>query len=91
MKTSEHAPQQVSYHAFILTPTVVHMEEEVDVLLIEPMYFKEVIEHAYHRISTLAHVNSLIDEVVDLAWYCFAAYSKDVYFLSFERSELDGK
>ena len=45
MKTNEQAPQPVSYHVvFILTPTVVRME--VDVLLTEPMYFKEMMEHA---------------------------------------------
>ena len=79
-KHQSGAPQQVSYHdVFILTPTVVRVEVEVDVLA-EPMYFKEVMEHAYHHISTLAHVNSLIDEVVDLARYGFTAYSKDGTF-----------
>ena len=40
-----------------------------------------MMEHAHYRISTLAHVNPLIDEVVDLAWYGFAAHSKDGAFL----------
>ena len=68
MKPGEHAPQQVSYHdvVFVLTPTVVRME--VDVLLAEPMYFKEVMKHAHHCVGTLTHVNCLINEVVDLAW-----------------------
>ena len=80
METSEHTPQQVSYHdiVFILTPTVVRVE--VDIFLAEPMYFKEMMEHAHHCISALAHVNCLIDEVVDLARHGFAAYSKDGTF-----------
>ena len=71
MEPGEHAPQQVSYHnvVLILTPTVVHME--VDVLLTEPMYFQEVVEHTNHCI---------IDEVVDLMWNGFTAYPKDGTF-----------
>ena len=66
VESGEHAPQQVSYHGvvLILTPTVVSVE--VDVLLTKPMYFKEVMEHAYHCVSALTHVNCLINEVVDL-------------------------
>ena len=77
MQASEHAPQQVSYHdiIFVSIPTFVCVE--VDVLLAEPMYFKEVMEHAYHCVSALTHVNCLINEVVDLAWYGFAAHSRD--------------
>ena len=80
MEPGEHVPQQVSYHdvVLILTPTAVHME--VDVLLAEPMYFQEVMEHTHHCISPLTHVNYLINEVVDLAWNCFTAYSKDSTF-----------
>ena len=36
----------------------------MDIFLVKLMYFKEM-EHAHHRISTLAHVNRLVDEVVD--------------------------
>ena len=74
VQASEHAPQQVSYHdvIFVLTPTVVRMEVNV---LANPMYFKEVMEHAYHCISALTHVNCLVNEAVDLAWYGFAAHS----------------
>ena len=80
MEPSEHTPQQVSYHdvVLILTPTVVRVE--VDVLLAEPMYFEKVMEHAHHCIRTLTHVNRLVDEVVDLAWYGFAAYPEDGTF-----------
>ena len=61
MEPGENTPQQVSYHdvILVLTPTVVRME--VDVLLTEPMYFKEVMEHAHHCVSTLAHVHCLIN------------------------------
>ena len=41
-----------------MTPTVVHVKVDV---LSEPMYFKEVMEHAYHSVSTLAHVHCLIN------------------------------
>ena len=79
VETGKYAPQQVSYHdVFILTPTVARVKK--DIFLAEPMYFKEMMEHAHHRISTLAHVNRLINEVVDLAWYGFAAHSKDGTF-----------
>ena len=46
VKSSQHSPQQVSYHyaVLVLTPAVVSME--MDILLAEPMYFKEVMEHA---------------------------------------------
>ena len=63
---------------FLLPPTVVHVK--VGIFLAKPMYFKEMMEHAHHRNSTLAHVNRLIDEVVDLAWYGFAAHCKDGAF-----------
>jgi len=77
VEPSEHTPQQVSYHdvVLVLTPTVVRMK--VDILLTKPMYLKEVMEHAHHCIGPLAHVNCLINEVVDLAWYGFTAHSKD--------------
>ena len=68
MQVSEHTPQQVSYHDVIFM--------EVDVLT-EPMYFKEVMEHAYHCVSTVTDVNSLVNEVVYFAWYGFAAHSKE--------------
>ena len=57
VESSEHAPQQVSYHGvvLVLTPTVVSVE--VDVLLPEPMYFKEVMEHADDGVCSLASVN----------------------------------
>ena len=57
VKPSEHAPQQVSYHGvvLVLTPTVVSVE--VDVLLPEPMYFEEVMEHADDGVCSLASVN----------------------------------
>ena len=57
VESSEHAPQQVSYHGviLILTPTVVSME--VDVLLSKPMYFKEVMEHADDVVCSLASIN----------------------------------
>ena len=76
MEPSEHTPQQVSYHdvVLVLTPTVVRME--VDILLTKPMYLKEVMEHAHHCIGPLAHVNCLINEVVDLAWYGFTAHQR---------------
>ena len=48
-------PQQVSYHN-VLTPTVVRVD-----VLTEPMYFKEVMEHIHHCISTLAQVHCLIN------------------------------
>ena len=64
---------------FLLTPTVVGVEE-VDIFFAKPMYFKEMMEHAHHRISALAHVNHLIYEEVDLARYGFTAYSIDGTF-----------
>ena len=66
MEAGEHVPQQISPHDVFFTPTVVH----VDIFLAKPMpmYFKEMIEHAHHCIGTLAHVNRLINEVVD--WLC---------------------
>ena len=76
MESSEHAPQQVSYHSvvFVLTPTVVSMD--VDVLLAEPMYLKEVVEHADYGIGSLTDINCLIDEVVDLPGNSLTAHSK---------------
>ena len=56
VEAGEYSPQQVSYHCtvLILTPTVVSMEVY---LLAQPMYFKEVMQHAddglYH--SQLPH------------------------------------
>ena len=57
MESSEHAPQQVSYHGvvLILTPTVVSVD--MDVLLSKPMYFKEVMEHADDGVCSLASIN----------------------------------
>ena len=80
MEPGEHAPQQVSYHdvVLILTPTVVRVE--VDVLLAEPVYFQEVVEHTHHCISAFTHINCFIDEVVDLTWNGFTAYPKDGTF-----------
>ena len=77
MKSSKHSPQQVPYHSvvFILTPTVVSME--VDILLAEPMYHEEVMEHADDGIRSLTTVNCLIDEVVDLSGNSLTAHSKD--------------
>ena len=73
MESSEHAPQQVSYHSvvFVLTPTVVSME-----VLAEPMYLKEVVEHADYGIGSLTNINCLIDEVVDLPGNSLTAHSK---------------
>ena len=69
-------PQQVSYHdvVLILTPTVVRME--VDIMLAEPMYFKEVVQHTDDGIGSFAYIYSFINEVFDLVWYSLAANSK---------------
>ena len=77
VQAREHTPQQVSHHStvLVLTPTVVRME--VNFLLAEPMYFKEVVEHADDAVSTLARVKSLIDEVVDLTGQSLTAHSKN--------------
>ena len=77
MESSKHAPQQVSYHSIvlILTPAVVSME--VDVLLAEPMYLKEVVEHADYGIGSLTNVNCLINKVIDLSGNSLTAYSKN--------------
>ena len=40
-----------------------HME--VDVLLAEPMYLKEVVEHADYGIGSLTDINCLINKVVE--------------------------
>ena len=67
-----------------LTPTVVRVE--VDVLLAEPVYFQEVVEHTNHCIRTFTHINSFsfIYEVVDLMWNGFTAYPKNGTFLGGE-------
>ena len=39
-----------------------------------------MMERAYHCVSALTHVNCLVSEVVDSAWYGFAAHSKDDTF-----------
>ena len=77
MEAGEYSPQQVSYHCtvLILTPTVVSME--VYLLLTQPMYFKEVMQHADDGVGTFTTVNCLINEVNDLAWKTFAAYTQD--------------
>ena len=65
MEAGEYSPQQVSYHCtvLILTPKVVSME--VDIFLAQPMYFKEVTQHADDVVGTFTTV---INEVNDLAW-----------------------
>ena len=77
MKSGEHVLQQVSYHSvlLILTPTVVCVE--VDVLLSEPMYFKEMVEHADDGVRPFTYVEGFINKVIHLTWYSLAAYSKD--------------
>ena len=80
MEPNKNMPQQVSYHGvvFILTPAVVCMK--MDFLLTEPMHFKKVMEHADDSVSSFTHVNCLINEVVDLTWYAFAAHSENRTF-----------
>ena len=74
--SSEHVPQQVSYHGvLILTPTVVSVE--VDVLLFKPMYFKEVMEHTDDGVCSLASINWLVNKVIDSTQDSLTAYSKD--------------
>ncbi|MCG8621416.1 MAG: hypothetical protein MJE68_05350 [Proteobacteria bacterium] len=77
VKPSEHVPQQVSYHSvvLVLTPTVVSVE--VDILLAKPMYFEEVMEHADDGIGSLAGVNGLVNQVIDLTWDSLTAHSID--------------
>ena len=77
VQTGKHTPQQVSYHSIvlILTPTVVRME--VDVLLAEPVYPKEMMEHADDGIGSLPNVNCLINQVINLTWYSLTAHSID--------------
>lgn len=77
MQACKHAPKQVSYHStvLILTPTVVRME--VDVFLAEPMYLKEMMEHADDGIGSLTGVNGLINEVINLTWDSLTAHSID--------------
>ena len=53
VQASKHTPQQLSF--LVLTPTVVCVE--VDVLLAEPMYFKEAMEHAVDGIGSLIDAN----------------------------------
>ena len=71
MKPCEHI-------ILIMIPTVVRVE--VNILLAEPMYSKEVMTHAHHGIGTLTHVNCLIDEADDLALNGFTAKSEDSTF-----------
>ena len=77
MKPCEHTPQQVSYHGavLVLIPTVVCVE--VNVLLPEHMYFKEVMEHTDDGIGSPTSVNCFINEVVDLMWQSLTAHSED--------------
>ena len=65
-EAGEYSAQQISYHCtvLILTPTAVSVE--VDILLTQPMYFKEVMQYADD--GTFTTVNCLINEVYDLAW-----------------------
>ena len=77
VQAGKHAPQQVSYHSIvlILTPTVVRVE--VYVLLTEPMYLKEVMEHADNGVGSLPNVNCLVNQVINLTWDSLTAHSKD--------------
>ena len=76
VQTSKHAPQQVSYHSIvlILTPTVVRMEMNV---LTEPMYPREMMEHADDGIGSLPDVKCLINQVINLTWDSLTAHSID--------------
>ena len=59
----------------ILTPTVVRVE--VDVLLAEPMYPKEMMEHADDGIGSLPGVSGLVNQVINLTWDSLTAHSID--------------
>ena len=65
VQSSEYAPQQVSYHdvVFVLTPTIVCVE--MDIMLAEPMYFKEMVQHADDGIRPFTYIYSL----KQLIWY----------------------
>ena len=67
MEAGEYSPQLVSYHCtvLILTPTAISME--VDILLTQPMYFNEMMQHADDGVGTLATVNYLNNEIKDTA------------------------
>ena len=50
---------------------------EVDVLLAEPLYFKEVIEHADDEIGSLTDVDGFVNKVINLTWDSLTAHSID--------------
>ena len=55
----------VSYHdvIFVLTPTVVRVEE-VDIPLAELIYFEEVVQHAHDSIGSFTYIYSFVDSGV---------------------------
>ena len=77
VQANKTAPQQVPHHGvvLVLTPTVVRME--MDISFSQPMYFKEVVQHANDGVSSFAVVNCLVNEVVDLTRDSFIAYTKN--------------
>ena len=67
MLACHHSPQKVLHHGGILILPTKVVGMMVYRLLAEPVVYKKMVQHANDSIGALTHVDSFIDQVVDLS------------------------
>ena len=70
-------PEDILDHDCILILPTTVVSVQVYRLLAQPMVYKEVVKHADDGIGALPHVDSFINQVIDLSGNGLTAYSKN--------------
>jgi len=72
-----NTPEEILDHDRILILPTTVVSVQVYRLLAQPMVYKEVVKHADDGVGALPHVDSFIDQVIDLPGNGLTAFSKN--------------
>ena len=72
-----NTPEEILHHGRVLVLPTTVVDVQVYYLLTQPMVYKEVVEHADDGIGALPHIDSFINEVIDLSGNGLTAHSKN--------------
>ena len=64
--TGHNTPKEILHHGCVLVLPTTVVGVQVYRLLTQPMVYEEVVEHADDGVGALPHIDSFINEVIDL-------------------------